>query len=901
MELGELGAGWPLFFEFTKLLWVLSVVLLLVQIPLIVHYSSFERLELGQVDVVEDISLPKEMIPTSYATPANAGSMGNSTNDSLLPGIIMITSSILVLVAAMHFTQRQKWVKQQVDSNEIDPNDFAVFVEGLPEDATAEREIREFFEENARSDGDTEVVKVVIGFDMAQFNEILDKSTAIKKQIDQATDPSEKRQLLQEAQEINAPLQSPTALEEHLDCTGYAVVIFRDQSEHRQCLENWDSVYESAVATLSKLITCCGAGGCYGNLTGMPLFRGEHALRVTRASNPMDILWENLTVTSRERCGFELRSYAAVAVIFLIVFGMVVGIHYLEVLAGHPSWMSFIGTIVVVVANFSIVNASKYWSNSERHRTRSERDASLVIKLAAGMLLVDIGVELALATDAKDWCLGTGLVAELNALVLANCTFVPLIIFLSLGYRIKRCIANSMYDPATTPTLTQAVYDKRLEPSEINAARAYAFVLVSFCTALFAVPVLPYSALIAIIGLPVQYCAWKRELLRYSKRPYSQSHELASHAVQFLYAGVMLYAFAGWYMVRFYMLDGSDGKWLLSIACPILVAIGAFGLVMPLQVSTALCGTCIWALIFPGVRDTSLDEDYYTAQKYWAKDQMYHTTNAVYSTAIERLFTVAVARKRPGAKLLWDPRTGQIPPPVKTTAEPAKPVEDSVTIPPVGDDSVAAAEAAKKDEEDAAADHPDAEPEKDEEPPDETAAVASIGAAALALARMKAKVPPGALEEEPAADAEHHVETVDEDEAQDEDLEQLASRAGIGLAPGLKAEVSGLTAAAALKFNGVTCTLKDYDAASDKWLVELDVEDPPPPKNQARLPAKNLTVIEGGLSPGMKVRIVGLTQAKQWNNTVGTVESWDTKVGKWVVKLFTGNSARLPAVNLEPA
>ncbi|CAE7261245.1 unnamed protein product [Symbiodinium natans] len=71
----------------------------------------------------------------------------------------------------------------KVDLETTHPNDFAVLVEGLPPSAKEEADIREFFQKNAiKGRSNVEVVKVVIGWNLTQFEKTASELKGLREE-----------------------------------------------------------------------------------------------------------------------------------------------------------------------------------------------------------------------------------------------------------------------------------------------------------------------------------------------------------------------------------------------------------------------------------------------------------------------------------------------------------------------------------------------------------------------------------------------------------------------------------------------------------------------------------------------------------------------------------------------
>ena len=98
------------------------------------------------------------------------GNLGPDASPSAVPAACAAAAVALVGLATAQFSRRQETLRAEVDSSEVEPYDFGLFVEGLPTDATDEQEIKAFLAESACEGEETDVVHVIIGFDIDKLN-----------------------------------------------------------------------------------------------------------------------------------------------------------------------------------------------------------------------------------------------------------------------------------------------------------------------------------------------------------------------------------------------------------------------------------------------------------------------------------------------------------------------------------------------------------------------------------------------------------------------------------------------------------------------------------------------------------------------------------------------------------
>lgn len=851
-DLGELGAGWVLFFHFVQFLGALCIFLFLLQLP---SYFLF------RAGTPEDLASWRNHTGTRRDQPISfdlitAGNVGPHGTASPWPWLCSLATAVAMLLLLPQFSRLQHWTKQHVDRQHVHPDDFALFVEGLPEDVRDEEEIKQFIEVNGREHEETDVVMVVISYDMAKFQSMLADIKETKEEL-QAASPSEKEALEARLRGLRAPWSSSGALRSQLPCTGQAVVVLRSQTEHREVLEEWDTFYEWLMTSLQ----------CLKINSRQPRFRGRHVVRISRAANPSDILWENLGTSHRMRLWLRAKTYGIVALIFLVCLILVVALNWaLDAALGRKNtrnsgglatFSSLLVALVVMLTRLWASRTLRQRVMRQMHETKTTRDVSLLAKLALFYLMAYCLIAVLVNWDpAKgEWYTVGGLVSDISSLMLINCISIPVQIAFGCKLLLRRTLRDSKLDlEEPPPGLTQRRYQAFFELPDMDQTRPFAKVLLTFLLGFIFMPMWPYAILIAAVALFLEYWAFKYQLLRQSKRPYRQGHEVSYAALRLLYIGTAGYALAQELLLKPSLAE-EDGSWSAFISLPLF---GAALLLMAVsvRVQRLLCGGFLLGREAP----TASEVDYYVAQRAWPKHQKYHTTNTIYLQGFEVLDVKA-------RKLQWDPRTGNVKDPLlispPTASEPVESIAGSLTD-KHGDKGVA------EDDED----------DSDKEV-DETKAVAAEDPAALAMEEMKHKVPLSML------DAEADTEDEDEDGASTEESDEEAPqpRRPLVLAPGYAARLTALRKAGAEKFNGLTVTI--LHSEGPKWVVQL------PGGQKASIPPTNLQ---------LKVKIARLRsgQGKLYNSTVATLVEWNPTASKWLVELFTGVQALIPAENLEP-
>jgi len=872
IDLGELGEGIPVLFEFICLLILVLLGLFVVHMPSLVLFSLGDGLD--QWTEVQS----NETIPYWYVTAANLGPEGSS---SMVFGVVAIIAGIFMLIAGAIMSQRIRRLRNLVDQTELDSSDFGLFIEGLPDDLVDADVLKTWCETNLRPGRPpTEIVHVVIGYNMIEFMRDKAEFIGLKRLIAECQDPTEKANLQQRYMEFNKTFNDEKAFFAKLGGSGAAVVICRYSKDQNEIINLWGSCQEK----LARFCECCTGG--IPSLSKMPQY-DDHMISVTRAPLPSDMLWENLGVSFEEKWKARGKNWAKMFAIFVVGFVFILGGRLLQLFfPGHAYLLIFAGLAIgfTTVALFLI---SKHTVTQERYETKTRQDFSLVFKFSVTYLMnYNIALLLASFPVGVEWYAARGLVVTISTILIFTSILYP--IFYATGCKVYCSRRLKVYFAGSAQT--QAALNKAYEPSEIDTARVYAQIMKIYYLALFYTPIFPMGALIGALGLLAFYWSIKKHIVQDCKRPYRQSAVLGYFAMKMYFFGVFLYGISQWYLLS-YSLEG-EGEALSSTACTVLILASLAFIIVHRQVYQTLL--CTFLCIPTGEAADHGDVDYYDAQKALAKHMKYHTSHDVYLW-LENIY--AAKKAKFGAKFTppWDLKTGNFTKP----GEVASDASTDVVAPKPGalglsDDTATdpvpiTSEGGSKTEDD------DEEPLPS--PPDgATAALAEADPAELALEELKYKIPLAFVGGDVAGDGSDD-DVVSESEAEADPGPGAALLAADGrgaLKPGMTATIVGLDhPTLGEKYNGTICTVIRYDDGSGKWLCEMH------DGKEAHLPASKLTPAAPSLAPGKKMLIEGLEKGKQFNGTVCTIVSFDEAKKAYLVELYTGQKVNIKPWNLK--
>ncbi|CAE8599718.1 unnamed protein product [Polarella glacialis] len=624
--------------------------------------SDFRSANVPYSGPLVDGGKPSDTVGQGWCTPGNLGpDQGTSSIPATMYTVCVIVLCVTILMAYQH----QVLTDNKVDANTTSPNDFAIMVKGLPSTATDEQAIMDFFTAHSvRGKSDTEIVKVVIGWDFEEYREKIRALKELSKQLKELEpdDPkvaSINAELKQTAAELSSAAPDKAS---RLRSSGVVVVSFRYQSDLRACLKRWGSFW-------ARWFSSDAVDGYGGFLKGAPLPRfpigGREVsntqgfkLEVQRAADPGDIHWEELGVPRADRYKMLAKTNGVMSLLILVSFGIVYGLRKLsDYVRDEGSQdlkaLAILPALSVAIINGALMYAARKLGEKEYHDTLTTQEFSQALKMSLGMIVNTGGVLLFQQATPSKWYQGDSLVNNVFTMLLINALAPPFIAYLSIGYAIKSFTRRKLSPenllhfnsvvargaPTTAEgakelkeVTRQIDYFKRaFAPGQMNCSRRYANALKTFICCLWFQPLLPFLSILGFVAIVLQYLIDKHLLLNWYERPNKPANaSIANFSVRFIkYVAPIGLAIAvfGFLTPSF----ANKGMLLSNFIISILVATGF----------SILCPLSIWIRCYLGMPCTgginriSGEEDYYRAQYMWSKEMKYHKDQFIYKNLPE--------------------------------------------------------------------------------------------------------------------------------------------------------------------------------------------------------------------------------------------------------------------------
>lgn len=603
---------------------------------------------------------------SGWMTPGNSGPY--QVTNATVP--VMYTICVIILcVMVLAIYELMVITESKVDDDVISPSDFSIMVRGLPTGATDEKILAQWFRENAiKGKTNTEIVKVVIGWDIGVFRATLRK---LKQLADEATDleaTDPKRLALQSERQklmLDIVTSATGSDSDELKGSGVVVVTFRYASDMRACLNRWCSIWATLLYCEGEDTWLLPKGNNFWKSAPLPKYpigdppRPVYKLQVDRAPEPGDINWDDLGVDFREKYKRFAITNGLMAVIVVASFFIIYGFNKLKewfdqqhIAYWEKGFVSIAPAVCVLIMNVVVSLFAKTMSEKEYHDSLTEQEASQALKMSIAMCLNTAGMLFFNFSQPKQWYQAGGLVDSLCSMLLINAFLPTMIAFLSdVGYSMKLArrwrltdekvkeLNETMQRALAAPPKTEEekkkvnqakneieMYKRAFEPSELNVVRRFAQALKIFICCLLYQPLMPLLSLVGIVGLVLQYCCDKYLLLRYYARPKKpRNANIAKIAMLYVKVvgpiglAIAMYVFL---MPSWYTKSEVISNFVICMCVSVLFA--AF---QPMG---------LWAHGFLLLKQAQgfehKESDYYEAQHMFSRDMKYHMDQILYKS-----------------------------------------------------------------------------------------------------------------------------------------------------------------------------------------------------------------------------------------------------------------------------
>ncbi|KAL4498325.1 hypothetical protein ABPG72_013131 [Tetrahymena utriculariae] len=408
--LSFLGSGYPLFFSFTKYcLYILATILFTSgAYNLWTNYNGKYCLTKKQI---------KQGLPlfceADYISTLTIINKANDESAMAMQNILNLFTTILLIVLCLFYRNEQKQIDYDVDAEEITPSDYTIMIKGIPQDMT-EQELKEqlvSFRENDEENNDPLVVSdITYIYNVKHVKDINNKVHLLVKQKQEALKKIEDENS-EEFRNVQSDwddkiyfvlLQSLSYLkcvkDDKTQFTGYAFVSFEQEEDKQFVLQSIDkTLWESIKDYLFSLAPE------YKELT---LKKTNTVVQMTESPEPLDIIWDNLTMKDSEKGGIRKITFYSTLVITIFCAYIIYLLNQYQnensnnddytaddlsifyQIMQQFSFNNLITSTAIIFINSFIINLSfAYFVNLERYNTYTIYNVQLAKKLTIALFI----------------------------------------------------------------------------------------------------------------------------------------------------------------------------------------------------------------------------------------------------------------------------------------------------------------------------------------------------------------------------------------------------------------------------------------------------------------------------------------------------------------------------------
>lgn len=572
IELSELGSGFPLYFVFSKIIFgILFLGILMVGMPCIIGNSKVKKADEWGVD------------KDSWIVEASLGNNGASGNIFPIWQCILHVLFMILIILIYHLSKR--WFEskdQEFDIWSITARNYTIHAYGLGIDIN-ESDVKEFFEQQGRLDGKpAKVVKVVFAYKIKEYIDKLRQLEEIGENLRMIEEYEKegieskagcckktsvsKEEFLAQIEELTKDIKKyeddlPSGVGRDL-LIGQAFVTFETQADARavdlKFHKQWTYRFWRSII---RGICCC----FYNSKNAEKL--NQKKIQARMAYEPNDIFWENLEVSARDRLLSTFKTsfftLTAVTITFAVVYGMKVLSEENKEIRAVSVWPS----IVIVIINFILARSTRISTSFERPHSLTAYNISVAAKLTFAMFFNSAVITLIVNYDWKnDWFVPGGLATDATYILISNAFLSPLLYYFSpmvLVHKLKmRKVEKATYISQHDANLLMENPPADMAQRSANLCKT---ILLTFCYA----PIVPLGFFFSTLAVFFEYWMFKYLLLRRHSWPKKLSGDLARAMFNVIPWSVLLYSIMNFVFMYYLNPDESNLAlaWMIIMIC----------------------------------------------------------------------------------------------------------------------------------------------------------------------------------------------------------------------------------------------------------------------------------------------------------------------------------------------
>ena len=293
---------------------------------------------------------------------------------------------------------------------------------------------------------------------------------------------------------------------------------------------------------------------------------------VERAAEPLDVFWENLSVSTVDRVIKQMKTMTITVLILVAVFFVNLALSYFkqfledqarergddptDILLMIVRVITFLTSLVVVAINVFLGRIVRILSAKEYHSTYTKYHLSVSFKLVLAMFVNTGLIPLFVNLGKENWFNSSGLIVDIFYNTLSVAFISPLMYLINPNVAIKKIKQWVERAKGEKSKMSQRQANALFEGPPLDMAQRFANTMLLLLLTLFYFHLLPILPLIAGLGAVWQFWIEKYVLLRRHKIPEVVGSTIALFFANSLGVIVFIWTLAVWGMTA----ELSDGK-----------------------------------------------------------------------------------------------------------------------------------------------------------------------------------------------------------------------------------------------------------------------------------------------------------------------------------------------------
>ena len=225
IDLADLGAGFPLYYEYLLLCGVLLVLLFAV-----VGIQGMVANKDGDIcDIMKLAYSPDDDLYCKGGFIIE-GSLGNRSSKKSIDvsNILSLIFVVIGILIGYYYRRIQGLTADEANRGSTTPSDYAIMVKGLPENETAEN-IKQFFEKSGKRSGLATVKKVIMSYYIADYVKLMKERFVLLQKKIKGDNSAEIDNQIRDVEKKMEEFEAHISEAESKKFTGIAFIVFNTQ------------------------------------------------------------------------------------------------------------------------------------------------------------------------------------------------------------------------------------------------------------------------------------------------------------------------------------------------------------------------------------------------------------------------------------------------------------------------------------------------------------------------------------------------------------------------------------------------------------------------------------------------------------------------------------------------